>query len=194
MRLVRGVGINDAGYVVNPGGKGLQTMCPYYKTWMNMLNRVYTPSKNDKSYNGCRVCDDWLRFSCFRDWMISQDWQGKCLDKDLRVEGNLVYGPDTCCFISNRLNVALSKRKQTRALPTGVVYSPSGKYISQIGIDSVITYLGTFNTVDEADSVYQDAYASYVKRVAMESDSKQVSEIVEIRFAKNEVHEKCKNK
>lgn len=182
MRLVRGVGINDADYKVNPGDRGSQKMCPYYKTWMNMLNRIYTPKKGDLSYNGCSVCDEWLRFSNFRNWMISQDHTGKALDKDLRVKGNKIYSPDTCCFISPRLNSAISRKSKTRDLPVGVDRTRHGRYTASTAIDGKLKYLGTFATIDEASSVHDSVSIEYIKRVARESDSKQVLEFVEIRF------------
>lgn len=36
--------------------------------------------------------------------MEKQDWEDKQLDKDLLVEGNKVYSPETCVFVSNIVN------------------------------------------------------------------------------------------
>ena len=40
----------------------------------------------------------------FKDWMENQDWEGNQLDKDLLFEGNKVYGPKTCVFVTRMVN------------------------------------------------------------------------------------------
>lgn len=35
---------------------------------------------------------------------MTQDWQNKQLDKDLLIEGNKVYSPETCVFVSGMVN------------------------------------------------------------------------------------------
>lgn len=42
--------------------------------------------------------------------MIEQDWEDKQLDKDRMFDGNQVYGPDTCQFLSRSDNVRAQKR------------------------------------------------------------------------------------
>ena len=114
-KLVCGVGINDADYdtqkwetiVVN--GKQKRKLIwawSYYKTWTNMLRRCYSTKtqNNQPTYKGCRVTDEWLTFTVFKNWMMTQDWQDKHLDKDLLFEGNKVYSPETCVFVTQRVN------------------------------------------------------------------------------------------
>jgi hypothetical protein len=111
--LVYGVGINDADYQVSTRDKnGKEWRCPFYKTWKNMLARCYSPAfqRNQPLYKGCSVDERWHRFSHFKSWMLEQDWEDKQLDKDMRFEGNQVYGPDTCQFLSRRDNVKAQKR------------------------------------------------------------------------------------
>ena len=110
-RLVQGVGINDADYNVtkheNINGKLVQVwMCPFYKTWKDMLMRCFSESyqQRQSTYRGCKPCDNWLIFSNFKKWMETQDWQGKQLDKDLLIEGNKVYSPETCIFVDRKVN------------------------------------------------------------------------------------------
>lgn len=115
-RLVRGVGVNDADYVVRKnetigyvGGKRkLKTVwvCPYYETWANMLSRCYSAKTQDRqpTYKGCSVSEEWLTFSVFKNWMKKQDWEGKHLDKDLLFEGNKVYSSDACVFVTQTVN------------------------------------------------------------------------------------------
>lgn len=115
-KLIFGVGIKDANYVVEKfetigyiDGKRKRKLiwfCRYYRTWRNMLERCYSARYQEcwPTYNGCTVTDEWLTFSNFRAWMEKQNWEGKQLDKDLLIEGNKVYGPDTCVFVSPMVN------------------------------------------------------------------------------------------
>lgn len=115
-KLVYGEGINDADYVVVKreeigcvGGKRKRRqvwICKYYRTWASMLSRCYSAKfqESNKTYMGCTVSEEWHTFSNFRAWMQEQNWEGKQLDKDLLIEGNKVYGPDTCAFVTQTVN------------------------------------------------------------------------------------------
>lgn len=71
-KLVHGVGINDADYVTQKletigyvNGKRKQKrvwICPFYRTWSNMLDRCYSfkYQERNKTYIGCTVTDEWL--------------------------------------------------------------------------------------------------------------------------------------
>ena len=106
-KLVYGVGINDADYFVtkNENGK-IVWMCPYYQTWTSMLKRAYSDKckQRQPTYQGVTVCEEWHSFMRFRAWMETQDWEGKQLDKDILVQGNKVYSPNTCVFVDGVVN------------------------------------------------------------------------------------------
>lgn len=132
-KLVCGVGINDADYVVQRketigyvNGKHKQKLvwtCPYYRVWTNMLVRCYSTKKQEKypTYKGCTVSDEWLTFSVFKSWMEKQDWDGKQLDKDLLFEGNKVYSAETCVFVTKEVNMFTTERCAARGeWPIGV--------------------------------------------------------------------------
>jgi len=114
-RLVYGVGVNDADYVVKKwetvgvNGKQKQRLvwiCPYYRAWSSMLMRCYSPKFQaaHPTYKGCSVSEEWLTFSNFRSWMEKQDFVDKQLDKDLLFEGNKVYSAETCVFVTRVVN------------------------------------------------------------------------------------------
>ena len=114
-KLVYGVGINDADYVVERretievNGVRKRTLvwwCPYYRVWKDMLTRCYSAKNQERlpTYKGCSVSEEWLRFSNFRRWMEEQDWEGMHLDKDILFKGNKVYSAETCVFVSGALN------------------------------------------------------------------------------------------
>ena len=56
-KLIRGVGISDADYPVRPLVSGKKVICPYYKTWTDMLRRCYSPEFHSRypTYKGCEV-------------------------------------------------------------------------------------------------------------------------------------------
>lgn len=136
-KLVYGVGINDADYnvcetgVVNGKKKILRT-CPYYLKWKGVLERCYSDvfRKRNPSYKECTVVEEWKRFSNFKAWMETQDWEGKQLDKDLLVVDNKIYGPETCVFVDQKVNLFLLESNTSRGkYPIGVHFdNESGKY------------------------------------------------------------------
>ena len=125
-KLVFGVGINDADYVVQKketivyvNGKRKQKLvwvCPYYRVWTHMLERCYSTKYQERrpTYKGCSVSEEWLRFSNFRTWMEKQGWEGRQLDKDILFEGNKVYSGETCVFVSREINLFTTDRGNDR--------------------------------------------------------------------------------
>ena len=119
-KLVYGVGINDADYVVIyrkvVDGEVLIVECPLYKRWNNMMKRCYYERslKTRASYEDCFVCEKWKYFSNFRSWMLQQDWEGKHLDKDLLITGNKVYSPDVCIFVHPKINTFVNNCTSSR--------------------------------------------------------------------------------
>lgn len=134
-KLVCGVGINDADYVVQPEINGKRITCPFYRVWQDMLKRCYSKKLQAKypTYIGCIVCDEWLTFSNFKSWMETQDWVGKQLDKDLLVVGNKIYAPETCVFVARMTNTFILDHGADRGeWPIGVTFDKwVGKFRAQ---------------------------------------------------------------
>ena len=124
--LVFGVGLNNANYRVvhkedlpKVNGKRKRKLvwaCPFYLKWQAMLTRCYSKAylNSRPSYKGCTVCEEWLTFSNFRKWMITKEWEGMQLDKDLLVLGNKVYSPETCVFVDRKINNFLTDSGKAR--------------------------------------------------------------------------------
>lgn len=119
-KLICGVGINDADYVIHiekvytENGKNVRKVlwsCLFYRTWFRMIERGYSQNKkaNYPTYKDVTVCEEWLRFSIFKDWMEKQDFKGKQLDKDLLILGNKGYRPEACIFVSRQVNLFLTE-------------------------------------------------------------------------------------
>ena len=143
-KLVRGVGVNDSDYAVvefetivvnGKQKKKLVWFCPFYRTWQSMLMRCYSIKTQERNptYIGCTVSKEWLTFSNFRAWMMTQDFVDKQLDKDLLFEGNKVYGPETCVFVTQMVNSFTTDSGASRGeFLIGVSWhKPTEKFMSQ---------------------------------------------------------------
>ncbi len=166
-KLVHGVGINDANYIVSPKIRGKQTWCPIYVVWVNMLQRCYSRTFQEKkpTYTDCLVSNEWLRFSTFREWALSQDWAGKELDKDILIAGNKVYGPKTCIFVSGPLNRLFLDCAASRGdFPQGVSFNKNaGAFTASCSINGTPNYLGLFKTQVDAEIAYLEIKSSLIK-------------------------------
>lgn len=164
-KLVYGIGVADLPTQTKVDGK--LVMCRYYRTWNGMLMRCYSDVYLRKypTYEGCSVCDEWLTFSVFKDWMVCQEWEEKDLDKDLLIPGNREYSPESCCFIDNSLNKLLIHRKSNNCLPTGVSFSAgAGKYRSSLSVNGKNMHLGYFDNPEDARNEYLKSKAGEVRR------------------------------
>jgi len=121
-----------------------------------MLERCYSENFVNKqpTYRDCSVCQEWLSFMTFRAWMISQEWEGLELDKDILKVGNKVYGPDTCVFVTRLVNsFILDKKTKQGKYPMGVYeQAASNKYASRCWDYSTgkRVHLGNYETPEEA--------------------------------------------
>ncbi len=171
---VSGIGINDSSYKVRRGAD----ICPYYNVWSAMIRRCYDPKFHERepTYKDCRVCADWTSFMSFRSWMKTQDWIGKCLDKDIMVPGNKSYDPEFCVFVERNVNNILCDAKNIRGLlPIGVgFHSQTGKYRASVYIDGKKKSLGLFFTPALASSAYNRAKAKNITRVALQQQDHRV--------------------
>lgn len=160
--IVYSVGVNDADYPVEVWVDGKLKVCPFYRTWCNLLSRGceegrQTKKDRDLTYKDCTICDEWLVFSNFKAWMEKQDWKGKHLDKDFIKRGNRIYSPDTCVFVPQIINNFLTLRSNHRgAAPLGVCWhKASNKYTAGCNDPFVgkLVYLG----------IHSDAYVCHRK-------------------------------
>ena len=166
-KSICGKGINDSDYHVR---------CPYYVIWSSMISRCY--SGRDINYIDCTVCDEWLLFSNFRQWMETQEWEGKELDKDIIVPGNKIYSPETCVFVFSGLNNLLCDRKLDRGkYPIGVVHhKKSGKFQSRCKVNGIDKHIGLYTTVNEATIAYRNFKSSLVLEIANKQTDNRVKQ------------------
>ena len=190
-KLVYGVGINDADYLlhvreraVDDNGKQIRKLvwrCPIYTAWTNMLRRCYDEAYQEKfpTYKEVGVCSEWFVFSKFREWMLKQNFDGKVLDKDiLSCNGLKIYSPSTCYFVSNRVNVFLTERENCRGLfPLGVHFDKTKGTFTATCSDPFIkkkVTLGRFDCPKEAHK----AWAVYKLELAVKLSHEIEDELV----------------
>lgn len=83
-----------------------------YKVWSSMLTRCYKKCYiGAGSYVGVSVSEIWHNFTNFERWFsYAVYFKGYQLDKDILVEGNKEYGPNTCAFVPKDVNSFFSQR------------------------------------------------------------------------------------
>ena len=134
-----------------------------------MIKRCYLSKQLEykRTYIGCTVCEEWLSFMNFRAWMVSQDWVGKRLDKDLLVTGNKEYSPDNCTFISNRINCFLTNCHASSGYCWDVRLEKFHARVSN-PFTGCEVHLGYFSSEEEAKEVWLNAKLEIGERLAKE--------------------------
>ena len=196
-KLVYGVGINDADYVVKvtqvigyDGAKRKQKttwVCPYWRKWSNMLMRCYSIKQQERqpTYRGCTVCEEWLIFSNFKRWMEKQNWEGKQLDKDILQRGNKIYCPELCVLVDVKINNFLLDRAKSRGLyPIGCSWSPDHKKFRASCQDARGRHmvLGLFDTELEAHKAWLAFKLEQAKILAAEQTDPRVAKALIERY------------
>lgn len=146
-----------------------------FSIWKEMIRRCYSEKflLINKTYIGCSVDEKWHNFQNFSEWFYSEKsgyLEGYVLDKDILIKGNKIYGPDTCCFVPSQINSLFTKRIKTDKidnLPVGVQNSKTNKkYVATIRKFHRNIYLGSFDTIEEAEEVYLAERKIFLKDVA----------------------------
>ena len=196
-KLVFGVGINDADYVVHKyestevNGKRKMKLvwtCPYYRVWRNMLQRCYSSKLQEKypTYKGCSVSEYWLTFSVFKSWMGGQDFDGMQLDKDLLFNGNKVYSGETCVFVTKTVNLFTTDSGAARGeWSIGVHWDKEkGKFKSQCGnpLTKKREYLGLFDSELEAHQAWLNRKSEVAHLLAAEQTDERVAKALIERY------------
>ena len=158
VRLVCGVGVNDADYLTQPIIDGKRVRCPAYDAWGRMLTRCYSAKHHRRgpTYIGVKVCEEWLSFMAFRKWWVENQVDGWQLDKDL-LSDNRIYSPEACIFVPAWLNTFTVDSGAARGwLPIGVSFEKRvGKFKARcrhpFGRQE---HLGHFSTPEEAHAAW----------------------------------------
>jgi len=165
--LVYGVGINDYDGNISVHGKHMKS----YKCWLRVLERCYDTTYKTKNptYKDVVICDEWIRFTAFKEWFDVNYVEGYEIDKDILVQGNKVYSPDTCCFVPRRINTLLLNKQRTNTNGfIGVYRNSDNIYKAFMQMDGKQKHIGYFNTAEEASAAYIKAKTKYATEVVTE--------------------------
>ena len=194
--LICGVGINDADYTVKilesycEDGKQkskLVWICPFYVKWKSMIERCHSTKVQERypTYIGCSVCEEWLKFSNFKAWMETQEWEGKQLDKDLLFPGNKVYSPETCVLTDSRVNAFLLESNASRGqYMIGVCYNKRDSKFLACCRDGKgrPKYLGYFNNELEAHKAWLSFKLKLAHQLASEQTDPRIAKALIDRY------------
>jgi len=109
-----------------------------YSAWYNMLLRCYSRSKpaRYKTYDDCTVCDEWHSYQNFASWFEANKVRGLELDKDILIDGNRVYSPETCSFVTG-----FDNKRKAREIEFSLV-SPDGHIHSGVNVSEFCERFG----------------------------------------------------
>lgn len=194
-KLIYGIGVNDSEYAVTKhdntdSKRKIIWRCPVYHTWSLMLMRCFSEAYQSKypTYVGCTVQRSWLRFSNFAKWMENQDYEGKCLDKDILNPSNKVYSPKTCVFIDNLTNTFVTDAAAARGpYPIGVSLHPLGtlnkyKATCRNPILKTREHLGSFPTTAQAHEAWRKRKCELACELAKLQTDPRVAKALRKRF------------
>lgn len=95
-----------------------------YSIWTGMKNRCLYPSQNnylDYGGRGIKVCDEWMNFSSFQNWALSNGYKYNLTIDRVNVNGN--YEPNNCQWITDkeqhyntRRNINITLNGETKPL------------------------------------------------------------------------------
>lgn len=169
--------IEEVGYW---GTKDVDTSSKSYRKWTMMLGRCYNPSiyGKRKAYRDCEVAPEWHNYANFRKWFDKNyyqiDGERMCLDKDLLCKGNLVYGPDKCCILPEKINTLIAVDHSNRNFyPIGIFYDEKAeKYRYGISINGKAIKSKLYDHIRPAFNDYKAIKEAHVKEVAEAYKSK----------------------
>lgn len=151
-----------------------------YNTWAHMLKRCYSEKYRYKSptYSDVSVCEEWLYFENFYEWFISQSNYKTLLslndinlDKDILFKRNRIYAPDKCILVPKKVNDLFRRNPHKTGLPMGI-HKYKDKYRASLQGTNNKRYLGAFDTLEEAFTVYKDAKEKKIQSIAQEEYDK----------------------
>ena len=133
-----------------------------------------TPAYAWRPNRFCSVSDNFKSYEYFYEWCNAQvgfgneGWQ---LDKDLLVKGNKIYSEDTCCFLPEEVNKALTRSDKTRgSSPIGVT-KRGGSYYASISIRGKTKPLGSFKSETLAFEEYCKNKEEYLSLLAVQYEN-----------------------
>ena len=156
--------------------------CPYYQMWKSMIGRCY--NHKDLRYKlyglvGVHVDDTWLFRSGYNTWLIQSSFiKPYVVDKDLLIQGNKIYGPDTCCIVPQYINSMFNiAQKGTETLPIGVSKRVNTKDMKK-DYERPYAAMSNHNPTDDGNKIY----TSYHETAEEAHKAWQTIKLISFRF------------
>lgn len=151
-----------------------------YLTWYGMMRRCYNVKEQQKPRNStyikCAVCDSWLLYENFYDWMHKEEnfktWinlRKASLDKDILIKHNNIYSPERCSLVPSYINNLFTRREADRgSCVIGVSYHKRDKkyYANCADGTGKLVFLGSYTSEYEAFIQYKKYKENLIKEVA----------------------------
>ena len=167
-----------------------------YNTWVNMIRRIHSNHviKAESRYTKVSIEEDWYNFQNFCSWSVEQigynnkDDNGRawCLDKDILLEGNLVYRPDTCVYVPDELNIFFAVKDRGKGMQ-GTGFIPKVTPNSREGYGAYCQnpftkkndYLGFFYNEVDANRAYCSKKNEFARELAEKYEGLVDSRVIE---------------
>ncbi len=144
-----------------------------YSKWANMIQRCYDEEthKLKPYYALCTAEIEWLNFSNYREWHRENEMGDRKvdLDKDVLIQGNTVYGSETCSLIPHFTNTIFEERGADTNI---VLNNDTGKYDVTMSILGKREEVGTFDTEEEAKQGFIAYKQDYIRKFAKKCKGK----------------------
>jgi len=163
-----------------------------YTTWHSMFARCYNKKYhiNRPTYTNCEVCNEWHNYQNFGKWYEENYYEVQneqmCLDKDILVNGNKLYSPNTCVFVPKRINSFFNINTLSKSESKGVGYlKKRNKYIVQCKNFIGENKYKYFDSYEDAIREYRESKNNTIDDIATYYENKIPQAIIErIRILK----------
>lgn len=153
-----------------------KTNVEIYKKWVSMLMRCYSAKFKEAhpTYQDAMCDPSWHNFQVFAQWWednyYSVEEERMELDKDIKIKGNKIYGPETCLIVPKSINTLFVKCDARRGqLPIGLRLDPSSKknpYMAKCCSGGKQVYLGNYDNPNTAFNTYKKYKENLIKKIA----------------------------
>ena len=88
------------------------------------------------------------------------------LDKDLICKECKMYSPKTCCLLPPEVNAIFQNKVISKSTGVRGVHKEGNKYTTTISKFGKQTYLGLYETIEEAHNAYNNAKKEYLDELS----------------------------
>ena len=175
-KLICGWGVNNADYATCQQIDGKSKICPFYDRWRGMIKRSIDPTGRWKgtAYESVSVGEGFKMFMDFKCWPEDQGFNLNNfnllhLDKDILSGDVKLYSPETCAFVTRKVNNLLltSEGKRGECLlgvSKCVKASLGRRYYARYTDNRRGIRIGAYASEAEAHRAWQLAKADYIER------------------------------